>query len=84
MIENPNVTVDTVATITSILVGFGANIFASGRWAGRIVADVEHLREEIRSFRARDFISRPEYEQRHKEILDQIALLARERRGIPR
>lgn len=63
-------TPDGIVTVITIVAGFAANIFFSGKWAGRIEADIQTLRDDVQNFRAKDFITRAEYENRHREIMD--------------
>lgn len=72
MLRFGEVSPDTIVTVISILAGFAANIFFSGRYVGRIEADLKNMREDMAGFRAKDFITRSEYENRHAEMIEMV------------
>lgn len=68
-------TVEGWAVVLTLVGGFTVHIFYFGRGLGEMKATVNHLASSFDDFKAQHYVSRDEYESRHKDLVELVGRL---------
>lgn len=67
--------IETIAVIATLIGGFALHMFYFGRILGTMQAEVKHLSVSFDDFKAQHYVSRDEYESRHKDLVELVGRL---------
>ncbi len=68
-------TIEGWAVVLTLIGGFTIHIFYFGRSMGEMKSTVAHLAASFDDFKSQHYVSRDEYESRHKDLVELVGRL---------